>query len=359
MGSICQAILGTFAMFAILLVPTPTPTLAQTAPTTAPPTARGASGDFHAALTAAPVTLTVGDPITLTLEVAHPATARIVVPQLDPTWGDFEIRSQSRAVTTGGADGMATTRQTIVATLFAPGSFNTPPLEVLVVEGDGQSSKVAVAPAQVTVDTVLKTGDQMPRDIRPQAVVPAPPLWPAALAALALFGLLVLLAALITRRLAQRGGEAAAVAEPVDTRSATQIAHDELDRIDTLDLLPNWRYKTHYTLTTDCLRAYLAATYDIPALDQTSSETLRALARSRVPATITDPLRRFFAAADLVKFARQTPSSEAAAALTGEARALVDLIHTATQPVPTAPIPTAPPTSIGPSDAPPPPETLP
>ena len=39
--------------------------------------------------------LTVGDPVELTLEVNHPAGYQVIIPQLEGTWGDLEVRSQS------------------------------------------------------------------------------------------------------------------------------------------------------------------------------------------------------------------------------------------------------------------------
>ena len=71
--------------------------------------------------------LTVGDPVQLTLEVTHPAGSQVIIPQLDVTWGNFEVRDQSPASTVANDDGTLTTRQTLDVTLFDVGEFQTPP----------------------------------------------------------------------------------------------------------------------------------------------------------------------------------------------------------------------------------------
>ena len=74
--------------------------------------------------------ITVGDPVALTLTVHHPAGTQALLPPLDATWGDFDVLNQSPVTMDANPDGSLTTRQTIAATLFAPGSFTTPPLVI-------------------------------------------------------------------------------------------------------------------------------------------------------------------------------------------------------------------------------------
>ena len=49
--------------------------------------------------------LTVGDLVTLTLEVTHPADHAVVVPRLGCEWGPFEVLSQTPAHTVFNGDG--------------------------------------------------------------------------------------------------------------------------------------------------------------------------------------------------------------------------------------------------------------
>ncbi len=54
--------------------------------------------------------LAVGDPVQFMLEVNHPAGYQVIIPKLEPVWGEFEVRSQSQAATVANDDGTETTQ---------------------------------------------------------------------------------------------------------------------------------------------------------------------------------------------------------------------------------------------------------
>jgi hypothetical protein len=260
----------------------------------------------------------VGDPIELTVQVTHPAGTQVILPHLAQTWGDLEVREQRPAQTTANADGTLTTTQTILATLFAPGEFQTPPLAVTVSDAAGQISQALAAPAALTIGSVLAAEDAELRDIKPQAeleipaVVPYPAIF-AGVAALAV----ALLSFLFWRRRAQR--------QPVDKRSPDQVAHDELARIVGLNLPAAGRYAEHYATTADCLRTYLERQFAIAARDRTTLEITTALRTAPFAPANAHTLVTLLAECDLVKFAKVTPGVAAANALLDEARRFVTL----------------------------------
>ena len=51
----------------------------------------GSNPDIRVSFTADRATLTVGDLVTLTLEVTHPTGHVVTVPRLRPEWGPFEV----------------------------------------------------------------------------------------------------------------------------------------------------------------------------------------------------------------------------------------------------------------------------
>ena len=118
-------------------------------------------------LTADRATLTVGELVTLTLEVTHPSDHVVVVPRLGPEWGPFEVLSQTPAQTYSNADGTETTSQRMEVTLFAPGTFETPDLSISVRAPDGGVERVFPLPVRLTVDSVLSGPDDTLKDIRP------------------------------------------------------------------------------------------------------------------------------------------------------------------------------------------------
>ncbi|HET6463304.1 MAG TPA: hypothetical protein VFH33_05830, partial [Candidatus Krumholzibacteria bacterium] len=79
-------------------------------------------------------------------------------------------------------------------------------------------------------------------------------------------------------------------------------------------------YKQHYTLVVDALRRYLEARYGVEAMDRTTYELIDALDHHRVRVEGLEPLLN---EADLVKFAKVTPSPESATAAVNHAREMV------------------------------------
>lgn len=265
--------------------------------------------------------LTVGDPVQLTLVVTHPAGYQVIVPQLDQTWGDFEVRDQSPATTAVNDDGTAITRQTIEVTLFSPGDFRTPELPLTISDGAGHVTEAVAPSVSLTVSPTLAEEDSDLRDIKPQAALSLPPLWPWVLG-----GLLLAAATGVAGWWAYRRwqGKPFGPAAAVDNRPAWQVAQDELARIEGLGLLAQRRFKEYYSLITDCLRAYLDEQFELRALDRTTSELKAVLRQSDLEPEQARQLLALFAEGDLVKFAKFTPQTQAAQQVMVRARAFVD-----------------------------------
>jgi len=87
------------------------------------------------------------------------------------------------------------------------------------------------------------------------------------------------------------------------------IALRELDRIKEEKIWQQGKTKHYYSLLTNVLREYIENRYDIPALEQTSEETISAfrMKGSLVDEKSFDNLKRILGNADLVKFAKYEP----------------------------------------------------
>lgn len=288
-----------------------------------------AAGDVQVALTADRNELTVGDPVQLTLEVNHPAGYQVIVPKLEQMWGDFEVRGQSQATTTLNDDGTETTRQTIEVTLFNLGEFETPALPLTISDGAGQVAEEVVPSLSLTVNATLAEDDTTLRDIKPQAGLAVPPMWPWLVGGLLLAVVVAIGAWWLYRRWQ---GKPFGLAPAVDNRPPWQIAYDELTRIEGLGLLEQGRFKAYYTLVTDCLRTYLENQFDLRVFDRTTSELRPILRHSDLAPDHTRRFLDLFMESDLVKFAKFTPDIGTARQLTLEAHSLVD----ATRPEPDA-----------------------
>ncbi len=177
--------------------------------------------------------------------------------------------------------------QIIEVTLFNLGDFQTPELPLTISDGAGQVTEEVVPSARLTVNPTLAEDDTELRDIKPQAGLAVPPVWPWIAG-----GLLVAAAAAVGGWWAYRRwqGKPFGLAPAVDNRPPWQVAYDELARIEGLGLLEQGRAKEYYTLVTDCLRTYLADQFHLRVLDRTTTELKPILRQSDLA---PDHTRRF------------------------------------------------------------------
>ena len=287
--------------------------------------------------------VTVGDQITLRLEITHPTASRVVLPQLEPQWEAFVVVDQSPPQTVDHADNTSTTGKDIVVALFQPGQYQTPSIVVTHRKPDGSIEELAAPVIPIRVTSVLTDLSEL-QDLKPQADLPEPLFWPWIIAGLILvpllFGLLVALAMWLYRRRQSRPKPELMPVPFIDMRPPETIAHAELDRIEALSLPTRNQVKEHYALVALCLRRYIEGRYHISALEQTTTELRNAFIKSRMPLQETGGLMGIIAESDLVKFARYMPYAEEVNGLVDKARTVVD----ATTPKPTEPTFISPPT---------------
>ena len=260
----------------------------------------------------------VGDLIPLTLQVSHPAGYRLIPVQLDEMWGEVEVRQVYPPEVSANADGSETTTQIIEVSLWAPGAYSTAVLPVSIADTSGAVGQVSAAPVALNIGSVLVEGDTNLRDLKPQAQLPLPPVWPWLAGGLLLVGLATVGVLWMIRR--RRLNRLAEIEKRPDTRKPHEVALDELARIEGLNLPEQGRYKEHYTLASDVLRQYLESAYRVPTLDRTTGEIRRALRYTPLDNEIKSDLVEMLNEADLVKFAKVQPELHLAKAYVPQAR---------------------------------------
>ena len=273
--------------------------------------------DVNVALLADREELTVGDLVTLTLEVSHPSDHTAVLPRLGSEWGPSEVRSQTPVRTEPGSDGISKTRKRFEVALFAPGEYETPSIPLSVRLPDGSVSQVDAPTVDLTVRSVLSGDDNVLRDIRSPADL-SENFWDRpesrALVALAAVAALCVAAYFLYRRFREDGETPEQIA---DTRTPLEIATQELERIERLDLPRNGEFKEHYTLISAVLRAYLQGTRFEDAggpssEDMTTDEIVDALRLHSIESRHLALVRDLLLEADLVKYSSYAPTASEA-----------------------------------------------
>lgn len=283
-----------------------------------------AEGNLVATLSVGSRDNTVGDVIPLTLHVTHPAGWRVIFPALDEKWGDFEVRGQSTPEIVANLDGTQTTTQEIKVALMRPGEVQTPALTLSVTDDQGSLSSLEVAPAAISIRSVLIEGDNTLREIKPQAelVTERRPYWP-----LATTGTLgaVFLTGYGVHRWRHR--------KLADRRTPRQRALDTLKALGAQNPETLSDMKAYCARLADCLRDYLAVIAHIPARDLTTREITRLFMSQDFPPKWSIQVVEVLRVCDEVKFANEELELPAIQALTSTVRQLVEQYPPQPQPV--------------------------
>jgi hypothetical protein len=96
----------------------------------------------------------------------------------------------------------------------------------------------------------------------------------------------------------------------VDNRLPHEIALEELEKIKSDKLWQKGEVKVYYTELTDTLRDYFTKRFNIPAMEMTSSEIIRALKYEHDAVDAIERVREIFDISDMVKFAKMEPSQD-------------------------------------------------
>ena len=276
--------------------------------------------------------VTVGRPVTIAIEVAHPPNTQVVFPRIDNQWDDvFELRG-SPQVSSQEKDERVVSTKTFEVVAFRPGEHETPPLIVTVLSTGNPPLDQSAGLLKLNVVPVLPEGDEELKDIRPQAEMTGPLLdlddlaapssWPWIVGALALIGLAGWGLYMLLR---PRPPEPVFI-NPYDAAMA------EIERIEGLRLPAGGRFKEHYTLVGNVIRTYLEGEFGIPAMDRTTSEIQAEVSAADIDADGAIEMRWLFVDCDIVKFTGLEPDEYEAGLMVGRAREILEMVRPAETP---------------------------
>jgi hypothetical protein len=293
----------------------------------------------RAALDVGTAQVTVGDRISATVIVEHPAGTTVEWPDsldLSP----FEVLAAGEPTTETEGETSRTTRA-LTLTAFELGTLDIPSFDVVVRSTDGTEEIVPTGPYGVEVASVGTDEGGDIRDIRGPLKIPMSPLRLALLilAPLLLAALLFVLA----RRLRSRRDETPRPALGTLPRPAHEAALEALAALAGSGMLERGEVKEFHIEASDILRRYVEARFRVEALEMTTREVLAGLEAAGAEARFLEGLGSFLEQCDLVKFAKVRPGIEASKRLLDLGRRLV------LDSVP-APEPATPPPSGGPRE---------
>ena len=271
------------------------------------------AGHLHAADADSPVSISlhigadsvsIGDRVPLLLSITHPDSMRFL-----PLEGR---RSTVDVHLLGGEIKEGETREGVVKdTLlgwvvpFKTGMVTVPPIRVFYETTSGLRGSVDSDSSSVYVRSVLPENAQDIRPLKPNISAPSDV---ASYVLMALLACVLIAIVVFAVRLSRRRRKKLPVSEPhIPSRPAHEIAFEELEKISSLNLLSQGRFKEYYTLLSETLRRYTGNRFGFETLDLTTVELVMEMRERDVPTSSGGDFRSFLERSDLVKFAKFVP----------------------------------------------------
>jgi hypothetical protein len=269
------------------------------------------SGTIHAQRIKATATLDsanilLGDQVKLFLEIDHPKNIRVIFPDVPNT-----ILENIEVLKHGSPDTFETDDQTyqkqiqsFLITSFDSGSYLIPPfwfkIELNNRIDSVPTNEVTLNVYSLPIDTTRGPTDiKMPYD----APLTLKEVTPYILGVILIAAILFFIFYAISRR---RNNQPIFVLPKKPKEPAHIVALRELDRIKKEKLWQQGKTKQFYSEVTEALRRYIENRFNIPAMEQTSDETLKSfrIQPESLKRKTYDNLHMILDTADLVKFAK-------------------------------------------------------
>lgn len=249
----------------------------------------------------------IGDQQHLTFVVKSDQPLKVGFPQLKDTVSrGIEIISGPVRDSSKGKDGKWVFEEKYVITVFDSGVYVVPPMPI-VVENESYNNVLRTDPLSFVVNTYQVDEQKGNYDI----VAPYKAPWTfAEIRKYLLWGLLglVVIAAVIWYIVRRRKNRPLFRQEKVAKIPPYVKAIQALDSLKTEKLWQSGKVKEYYTRLTDAVRQYLDEELGIPAMEQTSLETLRAMEGCpKIGSTDRENIATMLETADYVKFAKALP----------------------------------------------------
>ncbi len=275
-------------------------------------------------------TITVGDVLTVKLEVKHPESQKLAFPAFGPALGEWSVLGSSRLPVKTLQGGIAEEVLELQLSIYKTGDVVVPAFELELVKTNGEKGKLASEPVQIKVQSVLTGNADTLKDVKPQAEIAADykPLF----FFLAALGSAAYLLYRLVQYLKRRKETQPPL--PQDLRSPEEIARQAIEQLIAKKLVERGLLKQFYLELSEIMKRFLGAKLGILSLERTTEEFTRDLRSTSVPAVQYRMIREFLEECDLVKFAKYRPANEEVQQILARSREMVESVSA--PPVPMA-----------------------
>ncbi len=251
----------------------------------------------------------LGDQVRLFLEIDHPKNIQVEFPHVpDTIAGNVEVISRFET-DTFEMDNEEFQKQirSYLITSFDSGSYRIPPFWFKI-DLDGRLDSIPTNGVTLNVHTIPIDTTRGPTDIKLpyDAPVTLKEVVPYILGIILIGAILFFILYAIKRK---KNNQPIFVMPKKPKEPAHVVALRELDRIKNEKIWQQGKTKQYYSDVTEALRKYIEDRFNIPAMEQTSDETIESfkIRRDLLKDKTFNNLRQLLKLADLVKFAKYTP----------------------------------------------------
>lgn len=254
----------------------------------------------------------LGDQVKLFLEIDHPKNVNVIFPEVPDTLaGNVEVLSRLKADTIQLDDEAFQKQiQSYIITSFDSGAYRIPPFWFKI-DLDNRLDSIPTNGVTLNVHTIPIDTTRGPTDIKMpyDAPVTLKEVTPYILGIILLGAILFFIFYAIKRK---RNNQPLFAFPQKPKDPPYVVALRELDRIKEEKIWQQGQIKQFYSEVTETLRKYIEERYQIPAMEQTSDETIESFRRNRelLRDKTFENLRQILKLADLVKFAKYHPTPD-------------------------------------------------
>jgi hypothetical protein len=259
--------------------------------------------DVHLSVQTDKQNVTIGDWITLHVEVSGPKDLVVTWPSFREVLKDFEFVKQGEPKTVTN-DQNTTSAIDVVVTKFDEGKYTIPALTMQYKtsknSGTLQSNPISIGVTGIKVDTSKDIKDIKPPLSLGISWLEILPFILGAIAALLLIWLI--------NHIRKKRKKGEKIYQPqVPSRPPHEIALEALRRLEAEKLWQQGRVKEYHSQLSDIVRSYIEQTMSINAMEMTTDSILSACEIKALNQRNTDELQELLERADLVKFAKYQP----------------------------------------------------